>query len=89
VPACRHLSALIAALAIAVGVAACPRRHAAEARITRHGRVASRLDEILARGVLRVGTTGDYKPFTYRAGSGGTFIGLDIALAADWPGRWA
>src|SRR6202012_3624401 len=43
---------------------------------------ASRLDEILARGVLRVGTTGDYKPFTYRVADG-RFIGLDIALAAD------
>ena len=43
---------------------------------------ASRLDDILARGVLRVGTTGDYKPFSYRVGNG-EFIGLDIALAAD------
>jgi chorismate mutase-like protein len=43
---------------------------------------ASRLDEILARGVLRVGTTGDYKPFSYRVGNG-EFIGLDIALAGD------
>ncbi|MDU6375156.1 MAG: amino acid ABC transporter, partial [Bradyrhizobium sp.] len=26
---------------------------------------ASRLDEIMQRGSLRVGMTGDYKPFTY------------------------
>ena len=25
---------------------------------------ATRLDDIVAKGVLRVGTTGDYKPFT-------------------------
>jgi ABC-type amino acid transport substrate-binding protein len=29
---------------------------------------AGRLEEIHARGVLRVGSTGDYKPFSYRAG---------------------
>ncbi|MFL6626189.1 MAG: gamma subclass chorismate mutase AroQ [Vitreoscilla sp.] len=44
---------------------------------------ASRLDEILARGTLRVGSTGDYKPFTYRVAGGERFIGLDIALAQD------
>jgi chorismate mutase-like protein len=43
----------------------------------------SRLDEIIARGVLRVGSTGDYKPFSYRPAAGAEFVGLDIALAAD------
>ena len=43
----------------------------------------SRLDEILARGVLRVGTPGDYKPFSLRVGNSATFLGLDIALASD------
>ncbi|MQA39440.1 gamma subclass chorismate mutase AroQ [Rugamonas sp. FT29W] len=38
-----------------------------------------RLDDITARGVLRVGTTGDYKPFSSRAGN--DFVGLDIELA--------
>ncbi|MBW8901714.1 MAG: gamma subclass chorismate mutase AroQ, partial [Massilia sp.] len=37
----------------------------------------------VARGTLRVGTTGDYKPFSYRVGTGNVFVGLDIALAAD------
>ena len=44
---------------------------------------SSRLDEILARGTLRVGSTGDYKPFTYRVAGGERFIGLDIALAEE------
>jgi len=44
---------------------------------------ASRLDAILARGTLRVGSTGDYKPFSYRAAGGDRFIGLDIALAGE------
>lgn len=43
----------------------------------------SRLDEILVRGVLRVGTTGDYKPFSYRANFSSPFIGLDIELAGQ------
>lgn len=41
---------------------------------------ASKLDEIREAGVLRVGTTGDYKPFSYRA-DGQNFRGLDIEVA--------
>ena len=82
VPANRPLSALIAALAIALGVVTPPTATAAEARIA-PATLSSRLDEILARGVLRAGTTGDYRPFTYRASAGDDFIGLDIGLAAD------
>ncbi len=44
---------------------------------------SNRLDDILARGVLRVGTTGDYKPFSYRPDAGSAFIGLDIDLAGQ------
>ena len=40
---------------------------------------SNRLDRIVQRGVLRVGTTGDYKPFSYKSADG--FIGLDIELA--------
>jgi cyclohexadienyl dehydratase len=40
----------------------------------------SRLDEIIARGVLRVGTTGDYRPFTTRQ-SDGAYLGFDIDQA--------
>ena len=31
--------------------------------------------------MLRVGTTGDYKPFTYRASEHSPFIGADIDMA--------
>lgn len=43
---------------------------------------ASILDHILASHVLRVGTTGDYKPFTYRDPKSGTYQGIDIDMAA-------
>jgi ABC-type amino acid transport substrate-binding protein len=43
---------------------------------------AGRLDDIAARGVLRVGSTGDYKPFSYRQ-AGGEFIGMDVELAGE------
>ena len=85
-PASRRLPALIASLAIAVGASAPPVVHAAEALpAVAPGAPApsNRLDEILARGVLRVGSTGDYKPFTYRTTGAGGFIGLDITLADD------
>jgi chorismate mutase-like protein len=72
-------------LAIAVCASTLPAVHAAESvPVAATGTVPSnRLDEIVARGVLRVGSTGDYKPFTYRATGAGGFVGLDIALAAD------
>ena len=38
------------------------------------------LDTIRTAGVLRVGTTGDYKPFTFRAPDG-TYSGADIVMA--------
>ncbi len=41
----------------------------------------SRLEEILARGELRVGTTGDYRPFTTRDKATGAYSGFDIDLA--------
>ncbi|PJG59541.1 transporter substrate-binding domain-containing protein [Aeromonas cavernicola] len=39
------------------------------------------LDQIIERNVLRVGTTGDYKPFSYRKNSEGKFAGFDIEMA--------
>jgi cyclohexadienyl dehydratase len=41
----------------------------------------SRLDSILARGVLRVGTTGDYRPFSALDKASGAYAGFDIDLA--------
>ena len=43
----------------------------------------SLLDQIIARGVLRVGSTGDYKPFTYQNPETKEFEGLDIDMAAS------
>jgi chorismate mutase-like protein len=81
VPVFRRLSACIAALAIVAANLAAD-VHAAEPPAASASASSSRLDEILARGELRVGTTGDYKPFSQRVVDGG-FIGLDIALVAD------
>ncbi|WP_250145417.1 transporter substrate-binding domain-containing protein, partial [Escherichia coli] len=39
-----------------------------------------RLDRILESGVLRVATTGDYKPFSYRTEEGG-YAGFDVDMA--------
>jgi len=82
VPVFRRLPAWIATLVLAIAASPPLTGHAAEAPKPTVGAPASRLDDILARGVLRVGTTGDYKPFSYRVGTG-DFIGLDVALAGD------
>jgi len=42
---------------------------------------SSRLDEIITRGTLRVGLSGDYKPFSIVAGT--TMEGLDVDMAAS------
>lgn len=79
-----RLSSWIAALAVAA--AAAPLAAPAADAPGGAGPAAaspSRLDEILARGALRVGSTGDYKPFSYRMAGSERFIGLDIALAED------
>lgn len=39
------------------------------------------LDQIIARGTLRVGSTGDYKPFTYLNPETKAFEGIDIDMA--------
>lgn len=43
-------------------------------------RAQSTLDAILARGVVRVGLTGDYRPFSIKDGTG-AFTGLDVDMA--------
>ncbi|WP_188986847.1 transporter substrate-binding domain-containing protein [Saccharopolyspora thermophila] len=43
---------------------------------------ASRLDQVVQRGELRVCSTGDYRPFTYRDASG-AWSGIDIDMAHD------
>ena len=46
----------------------------------------TQLGAIRTTGLLRVGTTGDYKPFSYRttsADASGQYIGLDIEMAAS------
>ncbi|MBV9079452.1 MAG: transporter substrate-binding domain-containing protein [Methylobacteriaceae bacterium] len=43
----------------------------------------TRLDAILQKGVIRVGSTGDYKPFTYLDREKGGFSGMDIDLATE------
>jgi cyclohexadienyl dehydratase len=42
---------------------------------------ASRLDEIMKRGTLRVGMTGDYLPFTYFDKDTSKFRGFDVDMA--------
>jgi cyclohexadienyl dehydratase len=42
---------------------------------------ASKLDALLARGTLRVGLTGDYRPFSLRDTTTGDFTGLDVDMA--------
>jgi cyclohexadienyl dehydratase len=42
---------------------------------------ASRLDDIIKRGSLRVGMTGDYRPFTYLDKTMSKFQGFDVDMA--------
>ena len=46
-----------------------------------HAQQSSRLDEIMKRGTLRVGMTGDYLPFTSLDKATSTFRGFDVDMA--------
>jgi cyclohexadienyl dehydratase len=63
----RVLSSLVAALLIVAGAA--------------QAQQPSRLDEIVARGTLRVGMTGDYLPFTFFDQATQKFRGFDVDMA--------
>jgi cyclohexadienyl dehydratase len=43
----------------------------------------SRLDDIVTRGTLLVGLTGDYRPFSVRDKETGAYRGLDVDMAGD------
>ncbi|GCD41968.1 transporter substrate-binding domain-containing protein [Streptomyces paromomycinus] len=62
-----------------------PDRPATAAHPTQHPAPvpASLLDIIPRRGVLRVCTTGDYRPFTHRDPASGAYRGVDISMARD------
>jgi cyclohexadienyl dehydratase len=49
--------------------------------VSAHAEQASRLDEIVKRGTLRVGMTGDYLPFTYFDKASSKFRGFDVDMA--------
>lgn len=49
--------------------------------VSAHAQQPSRLDDIIKRGSLRVGMTGDYLPFTYLDKSTQTFRGFDVDMA--------
>ena len=55
-----------------------PAAHAADAGTT--------LDGVLKAGVLKVGSTGDYRPFTYKDPKTGEFTGFDIDQAKSLAG---
>jgi cyclohexadienyl dehydratase len=46
-----------------------------------HAQQSSRLDDIVKRGTLRVGMTGDYLPFTYLDKTTSKFRGFDVDMA--------
>ncbi len=43
----------------------------------------SSLDKILQKGIIRVGTTGDFSPFSYQSDETISYQGIDIELAKD------
>ena len=48
---------------------------------------ANKLEEIMDRGVLKVGTTGDYQPMSYLDPDTGEYVGFDNELTKDLAGE--
>lgn len=74
------LAAVLAATAAGSALAAGPT--AVPAATGKHQR-GTLLDRVPERGVLRVCTTGDYRPFTHRDPKTGDYTGIDIDMARD------
>lgn len=79
------LSALALFLGVDVGVGATTAGTAlaTERPEPSPGRSGTLLDEVPHSGELRVCTTGDYRPFTYRDPRTGAYSGIDIDMARD------
>ncbi|MFC9241967.1 transporter substrate-binding domain-containing protein [Streptomyces decoyicus] len=78
------LSALACLLAVTAAAPAVSDAPAAGGGATPAARgKASALDTVPRRGVLRVCTTGDYRPFSHRDPKTGTYSGVDIKMAED------
>ncbi|MFH8344233.1 transporter substrate-binding domain-containing protein [Streptomyces sp. NPDC018045] len=77
------LSALTCVLAATATAAAPTGPPARQDRPSAFSRSASLLDTVPRRGVLRVCTTGDYRPFTHRDPASGVYSGIDISMARD------
>ncbi|MGG7570673.1 transporter substrate-binding domain-containing protein [Streptomyces sirii] len=78
------LSALACLLAVtAAAPAASEAPAASQGVLSGAGKKASALDTVPRRGVLRVCTTGDYRPFTHLDPTTGRYRGVDIEMAQD------
>ncbi|MFI1159471.1 transporter substrate-binding domain-containing protein [Streptomyces sioyaensis] len=75
------LACLLAVTAAAPAVSDAPARGGDTA--SRAAGKASALDAVPRGGVLRVCTTGDYRPFSYRDPGTGRYRGVDIDMARD------
>ena len=60
-----------------------PTTVAAAEQLKKDKKYESRLDEIIARGYIRVGTPGDYKPFTYLHPKTKQYEGYDIDVMKE------
>ncbi|AOK03366.1 ArtI protein [Burkholderia latens] len=72
--------ATLAALAAVTLFCAAAHAQSATSAAPAAASTGSRLDDVLARGTLRVCTTGDYKPYSYYR-TDGRFEGIDIDMA--------
>ncbi|GAA5610124.1 ABC transporter substrate-binding protein [Streptomyces platensis] len=77
------LSALACLLAVTAAAPAASDAPAAVRGAATAAGKPSALDAVPRRGVLRVCTTGDYRPFTHRDPATGTYSGVDIKMAGD------
>ncbi|QLH24814.1 transporter substrate-binding domain-containing protein [Streptomyces sp. Rer75] len=74
------LAATAAGSALADGTAAKRTADSAANSTAGHGTL---LDRVPRRGVLRVCTTGDYRPFSHRDAKTGAYTGIDISMAGN------
>ncbi|MFI0815110.1 transporter substrate-binding domain-containing protein [Streptomyces sp. NPDC021098] len=77
------LATVAAVLAATAGGSALAEGPAAERTTGATPRHGTLLDQVPQRGVLRVCTTGDYRPFSHRDAKTGAYTGIDIDMAGN------
>ena len=78
-----HMINMLMALFLIIMTAGCQSADKSSKLADGLNQSTAKVDEIKQRGILKVGTAGDYQPMSYLDPKTGSYIGFDAELAED------